>query len=123
MQHAPAHLRRPDGLSVRTARLTGWVGLVLAVAVPAVLWRRPIGMVAEDFVWDFNYMLGWVGYALIAAAVLFMLPVVVSIGRSPASRFYPRSRHALIGWSVSLYVLGCAIAAQVATIASGLGDG
>lgn len=123
MQHAPAHLRRPDGLSVRTARLTGWTGLILAVALPAVLWRRPIAMVADDFAWQYDYFLGWVGYTLIAAAVLFMLPVVISIGRNPASRFYPRSRNALIGWSVSLYVLGCAIATQVATIAGGLGDG
>jgi hypothetical protein len=112
-------MRRPDGLSLRTARLTGWGGLFTAVAVPAFVWRRPIEMVASGFAWDFNYLLGWVGYALIAAAVLFMLPVVLSIGRSPASRFYPRSRNALIGWSVSLYVLGCAIAIQVATIAQG----
>ena len=120
MQHAPAHLSRPDGLSLRTARLTGWGGLIGAVALPAVLWRRPIEMVASDFAWDFDYLLGWVGYALIVTAVLFMLPVVMSIGRTPASRFYPRSRNALIGWSVSLYVMGCAIAVQVATIAQGL---
>jgi hypothetical protein len=101
--------------------MTGWAGLFLAVAVPAVVWRRPIGMVAEDFMWQFDYLLGWVGYALITAAVLFMLPVVISIGRTPASRFYPRSRNALVGWSVSLYVMGCAIAAQVATIADGIG--
>jgi hypothetical protein len=113
VQHAPAHLRRPDGLSVRTARLTGWVGLILSVALPAILWRRPISMVAADFTWQFDYFLGWVGYTLIVAAVLFMLPVV----------FYPRSRNALVGWSVSLYVLGCAIATQVATIAGGFGDG
>ena len=114
-------MRRPDGLSLRTARLTGWIGLLLAVALPAIVWRRPIEMVASDFTWQVDYMLGWVGYALIAAAVLFMLPVVISIGRTPASRFYPRSRNALVGWSVSLYVMGLAIAAQVATIADGVG--
>jgi hypothetical protein len=97
----------------------GWTGLTAALALPAIVWRRPIEMVAADFAWDIDYLLGWVGYALIAAAVLFMLPVVISIGRTPASRFYPRSRNALIGWSVSLYVMGCAIAAQVATIAQG----
>jgi hypothetical protein len=109
-------MRRPDGLSVRTARLVGWAGLIAAIAVPAIVWREAIGMVAEDFAWEWDYLLGWVGYALLVAAVLFMLPVVISIGRHPASRFYPRSRNALIGWSVSLYVMGAAIAVQVATI-------
>jgi hypothetical protein len=67
--------------------------------------------------------MGWLGYAMIAASVLIMLPVVLSIGHTPANRFYPRSRNALIGWSGSLYVMGMAIAAQVGQIATGLGDG
>ena len=113
-----------DGLSIRTARLVGWGGMFAAAALPAVLWRRPIGMIADGFEWSLNYFLmGWLGYAMIAAAILIMVPVVISIGHTPASRFYPRSRNALVGWSGSLYVMGMAIAAQVDQIATGLGDG
>ena len=124
MQHAPAHLRKTGGLPVRTARLVGWGGLIAAAAIPALLWRRPIALIASGFEWSLDYLvMGWLGYALIAVSVLIMLPVVFSIGHTPASRFYPRSRNALIGWSVSLYVMGAAIAAQVAQIATGLSDG
>jgi hypothetical protein len=121
MQQATRHLSHAGGLSVRTARIVGWAGLVAAVALPAAVWRHPLQIVATDFRWDADYLLmGWLGYALMATAVLIMLPVVLSIGRSPESRLYPRSRNALLAWSVSLYVLGAGIAAQVAQIATGL---
>jgi hypothetical protein len=124
VQHAPAHLSRTGGLPVRTARLFGWGGLIAAAALPALLWRRPIALIASGFEWSLDYLvMGWLGYGLIALSVLIMLPVVLSIGHTPASRLYPRSRNALIGWSVSLYVMGAAIAAQVAQIATGLNDG
>jgi hypothetical protein len=124
VQHAPAHLRTSDGLSVRTARLVGWGGVIAAAALPAFVWRRPIGLIASGFEWRLDYfVMGWLGYALIALSVLIMLPVVLSIGHAPDSRLYPRSRNALIGWSASLYVLGMAIAAQVGQIATGLSDG
>jgi hypothetical protein len=123
VQQAPAHIRPTDGLSVRAARRIGWAGLIAAAAVPAIVWRRPIEIVASGFEWDFDYLLmGWLGYGLIAAGVLLMVPVVVSIGRTPASRLYPRSRNSLVGWSVSLYVMGAGIAAQVAQIAMGLSE-
>jgi hypothetical protein len=103
--------------------LVGWAGVAAAAALPAVLWRRPIGLIAGGFEWSLDYLvMGWLGYALIATAILLMLPVVISIGHTPASRYYPRSRNALIGWSASLYVMGSAIAAQVAQIATGLSD-
>jgi hypothetical protein len=120
VHHSSLHVRSTDGLSVRTTRVVGWGGMIAAVALPVVVWSDAIAIVASDFAWDLDYLLtGWLGYGLIAAAVLFMLPVVLSIGRDPAGRFYPRSRNALVGWSVSLYVLGLGIAAQVAQIATG----
>jgi hypothetical protein len=60
---------------------------------------------------------GWTGYTLIALGLLFFIPVVISIGRRPDSRLYPRSRGAYLGWGVSLYTLGIMLAAQVAVIA------
>jgi hypothetical protein len=125
VQHASPQLRpRPhDGISRRTARLLGWGGLTAAAALPALVWRRAIAAVATDFSWDLSYLVtGWTGYVMIAAGLLFMLPVVISIGLSPASRFYPRSRNAYMGWGITLYLLGCAVSSQVAEIAAGPGE-
>jgi hypothetical protein len=125
VQHVSPHLRpRPhDGISRRTARLLGWGGFLAAVAMPAIVWRRAIAAVATDFSWDLSYLvMGWTGYVLIAAGLLFMLPVVISIGLSPASRLYPRSRNAYMGWGITLYLLGCGVSSQVAQIAAGPGE-
>ena len=105
----------------RNARLLGLAGFLGAAALPFALWHRPIAAIAADFRLNANYLLtGWLGYTLIVAGLLFLLPVLLSIGRSPESRLYPRSRNALLGWGVSLYLLGLAIAVQVATIARGI---
>jgi hypothetical protein len=78
-----------------------------------------MAMIAEEFRFDFEYLVtGWTAYALIALGLLFFLPVLLSIGRMPDSRFYPRSRGAYAGWGVSLYTLGIMLATQVATIAA-----
>lgn len=106
--------------SRRKARMVGAAGFVFAAALPFVLWRRAIEMVAADFRLDFNYLLtGWTAYTLIALGLLFFVPVVLSAGRDPDSRFYPRARNAYLGWGVSLYMLGFALASQVAQIADG----
>jgi len=93
-----------------------------AAALPYALWHRAIAMIAEDFRVDFNYLLtGWLGYGLILLGLAVLIPVLLSIGRHPESRLYPRSRNALLGWGVSLYLLGMAVAVQVAAIADGVG--
>jgi len=125
LQHAPPHLRPGphDGISHRTARILGWGGLACALVGPLVVWREAIRAVSTDFSWELDYLvMGWTGYFLIGAGLLFMLPVVVSIGRLPGDRLYPRARNAYAGWGITLYLLGCAIAVQVAQIASGFGD-
>ena len=81
-----------------------------------------MAMIAEDFRLELEYLVtGWTAYALIALGLLFFVPVVVSIGRRPDSRLYPRSRGAYAGWGVSLYTLGIMLATQVAAIADGPG--
>ena len=78
-----------------------------------------MAMIAEDFRFEAEYLVtGWTGYTLIGLGLLFFIPVVLSIGRRPDSRFYPRSRGAYVGWGVSLYTLGIMLATQVAVIAS-----
>jgi hypothetical protein len=98
----------------RTARLTGVAGFAMALALPILLWHNAIAEMADDFHLDVGYLVtGWSGYGLIALGLLLMVPVVVSIGRNPDSRLYPRARNALIGWGTSLYILGAALASIV----------
>jgi hypothetical protein len=92
----------------------------VAACLPVVLWHRPMAMIAEDFRFEVEYLVtGWTAYGLIALGLLFFVPVVLSIGRRPDSRFYPRSRGAYVGWGLSLYTLGIMLATQVAIIAEG----
>ena len=105
----------------RNARLVGLAGFLGAAALPVVLWHRAIALVASDFRIEVHYLVtGWLGYGLIAIGLLFLVPVLFSIGRTPQSRLYPRSRNALLGWGVSCYLLGIALAVQVAAIANGV---
>jgi hypothetical protein len=106
-------------LSRRNARIVGFTGFLAAAALPPILWHRAIAIVASDFRLELEYLSGWTGYVLIVLGLLFFVPVVVSIGRSPASRLYPRSRNAYVGWGVSLYLLGVMIAVQVAAVTGG----
>jgi hypothetical protein len=103
--------------SRRKARLIGFVGFVAAAALPIVLWHRAISLIATDFRAEGEYLLtGWTGYTLIGLGLLFMLPVVLSIGRRPESRLYPRSRNAYAAWGICLYLLGLMLASQVAAV-------
>jgi hypothetical protein len=101
--------------SRRERQLVGLAGFACAAALPVVLWHRAIAVVATDFRIELGYLLtGWLGYGLIAGGLLLLLPVVFSAGRRPGSPLYPRWRNAYMGWGVSLYIMGFAVAAQVA---------
>jgi hypothetical protein len=110
-----------DQLDRRTARIVGFVGFIVAAALPPILWHRAIAAVASDFRIEIPYLTGWIAYAMIALGLVFFIPVVISIGRRPGSRLYPHARNAYIGWGVSCYLLGIALATQVAQIAAGPG--
>jgi hypothetical protein len=106
-----------DHGSPRQRRVAGLVGFIGAAALPVVLWHRAIAVLASDFRLELDYLLtGWLGYGLIAGGLLLLLPVALSAGRRPGTRLYPRWRNAWMGWGVSLYLMGCVVAAQVATI-------
>ena len=107
-------------LARRQARLVGLGGFAVAAVMPGVLWHRAIGIIASDFRLEAEYLVtGWTGYGLIALGLVFFVPVVLSIGRTPESRLYPRSRNAYAGWGISLYLMGIPLASQVAAVTRG----
>src|SRR5688572_13975538 len=97
----------------------GVAGLIAATAVPVVLFRDLLADVAATFEPSPNWLLtGASGFALIFAGVIAVTPVVISIGMTPDSRLYPRSRGALAGWGVSLYLMGSMLLLQIGAIAN-----
>jgi hypothetical protein len=105
-------------VSTRSERLLGLAGLIAAAGVPVVLFRDLLSDVATTFEPSLNWLLtGASGFALIFAGVIAATPVVISIGRTPDSRLYPRSRGALAGWGVSLYLMGAMLLVQIGAIA------
>jgi hypothetical protein len=90
------------------------LAFLCAAALPVALWHHAIAAVAEDFRFDLGYLTGWSGFGLIAVGLVLMLPVACSARLSPGSRMYPRFRNVYMGWGVSLYAMGLALATQVA---------
>jgi hypothetical protein len=106
--------------SRRGERLLALAGLIAAGAIPGFLYRDLLGQVLGGFTFDVGYIaFGASGFGLMALGLLASLPVVLSIGRNPDSRLYPRSRGALAGWGVSLYLLGIMLVIQIGAIAAG----
>ena len=102
----------------RRERIVALLGLLAAGALPAYLYRDLLADLSEGFSLRFEYWaFGASGFALIALGLLIALPVVLSIGRDPESRLYPRSRAALAGWGTSLYLLGALLVIQIGAIA------
>jgi hypothetical protein len=100
----------------RQARRVGALGFLGAIALPLLLFGRVISEVAVGFHLDVRYLLGWVPWALITLGLLLFVPVLVSIGRDPCSRLYPRARNVYAGWAITLYLLGFGLATQVAQL-------
>ena len=106
--------------SRRGERVFALLGLIAAGALPAVLYHELLSQVVGNFTLDAGYIaFGASGFALMALGLLASLPVVLSIGCNPDSRLYPRSRGALAGWGISLYLLGAMLVVQIGAIASG----
>ena len=105
----------------RRARRIGAVGFVGAVALPIVLWHRVIADIASEFHLDAQYLItGWSPWVLMALGLLCFVPVVVEDWRDRDRRFHHPGTGAWLGWGITLYLLGFALATQVAQIADGL---
>ena len=104
-----------------SARACVAVGFVGAAALPAALWHRVIADIASEFRLEPTYLItGWTCWALMALGLACLVPPAVAEWRDPEHRFYRRGTGAWYGWGVTLYLLGFALATQVAQIADGL---
>jgi hypothetical protein len=103
------------------AQVAGVLGFAAAVALPIALWHHAMSMLAASFRPTLYYFLtGWTPFGLIALGLVLFVPVVYSIGLSSYAPAYPRRRNAYAGWGITLYLLGLALATQVAAITHGL---
>ena len=113
------HTHRPPP-SRRRERFLALIGLAAAAALPAILYQDLLDQVFSNFSLDAGYIaFGASGFALMALGLIAAIPVALSIGRNPDSRLYPRSRGALAGWGISLYLLGAVLVIQIGAIAAG----
>ena len=113
-----AELEQPKSRRLRAA-LAAYGALLIAIALPALLWHSLISDIADRFRWDFQYFVAqWTPWFLLAVGIAFLAPVAFSTGRSPERRFHPRVRRAYFTWGVVLYLLGVLLATQVAQIAA-----
>ena len=98
------------------AQIIGAITLIVIAVGPFMLWADVILDIAHAYRPGLRYLVGWLPWALLAAGVAFLVPVTLSAGRNPESRLYPRARNAYLGWGLTLYLLGLALATQVARI-------
>jgi hypothetical protein len=102
----------------RQARWLGAAGFAVAALAPALLFHRVIADIAHEFRLDLRYLLEWAPWVLLVLGLAFLLPVAYSAGLDPDSRYFPRFRRAYAGWGITLYLLGIALATQVAQLYS-----
>jgi hypothetical protein len=106
----------------RRARRTGAVGFAAALGLPVLLWHRTVAGIASEFHLDARYLIaGWAPWALMALGLLCLAIAAIVDWRTRDRRFYHPGSAAWVGWGVSLYLLGFALATQVAQIADSLG--
>jgi hypothetical protein len=106
----------------RRARRTGAVGFTAAIALPVLLWHDVVAAIASEFHLDVRYLVaGWSPWALMAAGLACLATAGIIDWRERDRRFYGPGSAAWVGWGLSLYILGFALATQVAQIAESLG--
>jgi hypothetical protein len=98
-----------------TALAFGWL-LAMAIA-PFAIWHRMLGDILSSFDLSLTYVVSELTpWFLFVAAIAFLVPVAVSVGRDPESRLYPRARRAYIAWGTVAYLLGLLLTLQVAEV-------
>lgn len=98
----------------------GAVGFAGACALPVVLWgdvMADIYAVTQQGGEELAVLVvGWAPWVLMALGLLCVVPMALERLRDRERRFYRRGDGAWAGWGVTLYLLGFALATQVAQI-------
>lgn len=100
----------------RRSRAVGAVGVLVAAALPIVLWHDVIADAAAVPGFDVQVLVGWTPWLLMLLGLLCAVPILVEKLRSRGGRFHRPGTEAWVGWGVSLYLLGFALATQVAQL-------
>ncbi|MBA2347741.1 MAG: hypothetical protein H0V81_05535 [Solirubrobacterales bacterium] len=112
----PRSNRRDPAAQRRRSRAVGAVGVVVAAALPVLLWHDVITDVASVTALDAGILVGWAPWLLMLLGLLCVVPITVEAVRSRGGRFHRPGSEAWVGWGVSLYLLGFALATQVAQL-------
>ena len=108
--------RRDPAAARRHAQAVGLAGVVVAAALPVCLWHDVITDIAHVSRLDLTGVFGWIPWALMALGLLCTAPIAVEHLRDRERRFHRRGTGAWAGWAITLYLLGFALATQVAQI-------
>jgi len=100
----------------RTARRTGAAGVVIAALGPALMWHDVVADIAASSGWNATAIAGWAPWVLMTLGLACAIPIWVADRRDRERRFHRRGTAAWAGWGVTLYLLGFALATQVAQI-------
>ena len=96
------------------ATLSALTVVAALAAVPLILWHRVLSDVLASFQWSLSYVAAELGpWLLLAGSITLLVPVAISSGLEPESRFYPRARRAYFMWGVVLYLLGGLLVIQM----------
>ena len=91
--------------------------LVVAAAVPIVLWHDIVLATLGVFRWQIGWFAGLIPSVLMALGLACHIPMVLHLARPADARFYRPAPHAWMAWAVCLYVLGFCLATQTAQLA------
>ena len=108
--------RRNPAAERRRSQVVGAVGVLVAAVLPVYLWHDVVADIARVSTWDTTLVAGWTPWVLMTLGLLCAVPVVVEHLRNRERRFHRPGSGAWVGWGVSLYLLGFALATQVAQI-------
>lgn len=95
----------------------GTIGVAIATALPIVLWHDVMADIARASDPRITVrVLGWAPWTLMTLGLLCAIPIAVEHWRSRGGRFHTVGTGAWQGWGVTLYLLGFALATQVAQL-------
>jgi len=109
--------REAQARARRRARVVGVAGVLLAAVMPVVMWHEVLAMAVGEFRPTPRYvMTGLLPWVLMGTGLACAVPVAWHDLRDRRRRFHSSGTAAWAGWGITLYILGFALATQVAQL-------